>query len=95
MEAQSRQVLYIAMSLDGYIATSDDSLDWLFEVEGEGDNGYGEFIKDIDCVILGRRTYEVWVEDPRITSYNVCYTKLLRPSSRTKAASPSRNWPAG
>ncbi len=65
MEAQSRQVLYIAMSLDGYIATSDDSLDWLFEVEGEGDNGYGEFIKDIDCVILGRRTYDWVVRETR------------------------------
>ena len=59
-EKNSRQVLYIAASLDGYIATNDDSLDWLFEVEGDGDNGYGEFIKDIDCVILGRRTYD-WI----------------------------------
>jgi dihydrofolate reductase len=59
-EKNSRQVLYIAASLDGYIATNDDSLDWLFEVEGDGDNGYGEFIKDIDCIILGRRTYD-WI----------------------------------
>jgi dihydrofolate reductase len=59
-EKNSRQVLYIAASLDGYIAAKDDSLDWLFEVEGEGDNGYGDFIKDIDCIILGRRTYD-WI----------------------------------
>jgi dihydrofolate reductase len=56
----SNQVLYIAASLDGYIATNEESLDWLFEVEGEGDNGYGEFIKNIDCIILGRRTYD-WI----------------------------------
>ena len=42
--AQKRSViLYIAASLDGYIATEDDSLEWLFRVEGEGDNGYGAF----------------------------------------------------
>jgi len=57
---KGKQVLFIAASLDGYIATSEDSLDWLFEVEGEGDNGYGDFIRDIDCIILGRRTYD-WV----------------------------------
>jgi dihydrofolate reductase len=60
MNEKGRQILYIAVSLDGYIATNDDSLDWLFEVKGDGDNGYGDFIKDIDCIILGRRTYD-WI----------------------------------
>lgn len=53
-------VLFIATSLDGYIATEDDSLDWLFKVEGEGDNGYGEFINNVDTILMGRRTYD-WV----------------------------------
>lgn len=53
-------IVYIATSLDGYIATEDDSLDWLFKVEGEGDNGYSEFYETIDTIILGRRTYE-WI----------------------------------
>lgn len=52
--------LFIATTLDGYIATLDDSLDWLMSVEGEGDNGYGEFMADIDTVIMGRTTYD-WV----------------------------------
>lgn len=57
----SRKVIvYIATSLDGYIATEDDSLDWLFKVEGEGDNGYSEFYDTIDTIILGRRTYD-WI----------------------------------
>ena len=34
MRKQRKLVLLIATSLDGYIATKDDSLDWLFKVEG-------------------------------------------------------------
>ena len=55
-------ILYIAASLDGYIATKNDSLEWLFNTKGEGDNGYSEFYETIDTVILGRRTYE-WIMD--------------------------------
>lgn len=53
-------VLFIAQSLDGYIATKEDSLDWLFKVEGEGDNGYSEFYEEIDTIIMGKRTYD-WI----------------------------------
>lgn len=51
---------FIAASLDGYIATADDSLDWLFKVEGEGDAGYADYMKNIDTIVMGRRTYD-WV----------------------------------
>ena len=52
-------ILYIAMSLDGYIATEDNDLSFLstFESPGE-DYGYAEFIKTVDTVIMGRKTYE-------------------------------------
>ncbi|EIM08548.1 Enzyme of dihydrofolate reductase family protein [Planococcus antarcticus DSM 14505] len=60
MEAERKIICYIAASLDGYIATEDDSLEWLFEVEGESDAGYAEFLKTIDVVVMGRRTYD-WV----------------------------------
>ncbi|MGM0790021.1 MAG: dihydrofolate reductase family protein [Bacillota bacterium] len=53
-------VLFIAQSLDGYIATKEDSLEWLFKVEGEGDNGYSEFYEEIDTIIMGKRTYD-WI----------------------------------
>lgn len=59
---QRKVVLFIAMSLDGYIAAEEDSLEWLFQVEGEGDNGYSEFYGTIDTIILGRRTYD-WIID--------------------------------
>lgn len=53
-------VLFIATSLDGYIATNEESLDWLFQVEGEGDNGYSEFYETVDTILMGRRTFD-WV----------------------------------
>ncbi|SDJ35529.1 dihydrofolate reductase family protein [Salimicrobium halophilum] len=57
----SRRVsLFIAMSLDGYIAAEGESLDWLEEVEGEGDNGFSEFYGTVDTIVMGRRTYN-WV----------------------------------
>lgn len=53
-------VLYIAASLDGYIAKSSGAVDWL---GGQGDdpyanNGYDNFYSTIDTVIMGRTTYE-------------------------------------
>lgn len=53
----SRRVrLFIATSLDGYIAGPGDALDWLF---GDADYGYDAFIAGIDTLAMGRRTYEV------------------------------------
>ena len=34
------------------------SLEWLFKVEGEGDNGYSEFLATIDTIFMGKRTYD-------------------------------------
>jgi len=53
--------LFIATSLDGYIAKPNDDLSFLKLVEKEGeDYGYAEFTANIDTIILGRRTYD-WV----------------------------------
>lgn len=52
-------ILYIATSLDGYIAKPNDDLSFLSIVEQEGqDYGYAEFVKTVDAVIVGRKTYE-------------------------------------
>ncbi|MFZ1591935.1 MAG: dihydrofolate reductase family protein [Chitinophagales bacterium] len=54
-------ILYIAASLDGYIAKSNDDLSFLNAVQREGeDYGYQEFMRSVDTVILGRKTYD-WV----------------------------------
>lgn len=52
-------ILYIAMSLDGYIAKPNDDLSFLSIVEQEGeDYGYANFVKTVDAVIVGRKTYD-------------------------------------
>ncbi|OAD91506.1 dihydrofolate reductase [Aequorivita soesokkakensis] len=51
--------LFIATSLDGYIAKPDDDLSFLSIVEKEGeDYGYAQFNKSIDTIIVGRKTYD-------------------------------------
>lgn len=53
-------ILYISMSLDGYIATKDDDLSWLSIVEKEGeDYGYSKFNDSVDTYIVGRKTYDI------------------------------------
>ena len=52
-------LLFIAMSLDGYIAKPNDDLSFLKIVEKEGeDYGYADFTSQIDTVIIGRKTYD-------------------------------------
>ncbi len=55
----SKVILYIAMSLDGCIATEDGGIDWLSMVDMPGeDYGYSDFIHSVGTVIMGRKTYE-------------------------------------
>ena len=52
-------ILYIATSLDGYIAREDHDISWLSIVENsEEDYGYTRFVEDIDTIIMGRKTYD-------------------------------------
>ena len=73
------------MSLDGYIAKSNDDLSFLSIVEKEGeDYGYADFVSTIDTVILGRKTYD-WVmkqvgEFPHADKYAYIITRTAKPT---------------
>lgn len=62
---------YTATSLDGFIADADNSLEWLFRLEGEGNSDYPDFIRQVGAVAMGSTTYE-WILD---------HEKLLEPGN--------------
>lgn len=53
--------VYIATSLDGFIATEDGGVDWLSEIPNpEGsDFGFSKFMKNVDALLMGRKTFEI------------------------------------
>lgn len=53
-------IVYIATSLDGYIADKNGNIDWLTNIDNPdgSDFGYAEFMADIDAVVMGRNTFE-------------------------------------
>lgn len=54
--------VYIATSLDGFIARADGSIDWLMDananVPAGEDCGYATFMSSIDAIVMGRATFE-------------------------------------
>ncbi len=89
-------VLYIAMSLDGYIARRDGRIDWL---NGQGDvpdpdYGYDEFYRTVDTVVMGFTTYQQLIHElsPDVWVYEnkKCYvasTVWLEPDGRVEFVS--------
>ncbi len=64
-------VIFIATSLDGYIAKPNDDLSFLKSVEKEGeDYGYAEFMDNIDTIILGRKTFDYVVREIGSSHYD-------------------------
>lgn len=57
--------VFIATSLDGFIARTDGDIEWLHEVEpigGDDDAGYGAFFNSIDVLVMGRGSFEKVLE---------------------------------
>jgi dihydrofolate reductase len=52
-------ILFIASSIDGYIADSEDGLEWLIHTQGEGDNGFDAMYNRISSIVMGRKTYDI------------------------------------
>jgi dihydrofolate reductase len=85
MATPRKVILYIATTLDGYIAQPNDDLSFLDIVAQEGeDYGYFGFVDTVDTMIMGRRTYE-WVlqqvpEMPHPEMQHLIITRTARPS---------------
>lgn len=63
-----RTQYYTATSLDGYIATEDDSLEWLFPLGDINDTSYPAFIAEVGALAMGSATYEWMLRHTRIVS---------------------------
>lgn len=82
--------LYIATSLDGYIARKDHKLDWLDNIphpENE-DYGYQAFYDSVDTVIMGRATYEVVLGFGVDWPYPDCQSIVFSRSSEVNITTP-------
>jgi len=53
--------VFIATSLDGYIARPDGDIEWLFansDPNNKEDYGYADFMSTVSCIVMGRNTFE-------------------------------------
>jgi len=62
-----RVSVFLGLSLDGFIAREDFSLDWLEQVQTEPpeDTGYATFMASVDVLVMGRHTYDSVLAFPR------------------------------
>ncbi len=58
MQPRRKVVTYIAASADGYIARADGSVDFLERPRPKGNYGMAAFLKSIDTILWGRKTYD-------------------------------------
>jgi len=78
---------YGAMSIDGYLATKDNRLDWLFQTGGADQAPTADFMQAIDTAIMGRHTYEYTMEqttDQLINPYNPQTQSIVMTSQPTE-----------
>jgi len=76
--------VFIATSLDGFIARPDGTLDWLLSRDApDEDHGYTAFIASMDCIVMGRGTYKAVLGFPEWP-----YTLPVLVLSKTLAGQP-------
>lgn len=82
--------LYIATSLDGFIARKDGSIDWLEALPNPNkiDYGYMDFYETIDTVIMGRKTYDHILGFDVPWPYEKCTTYLATRESDYQPPTP-------
>ena len=80
--------VFIATSLDGFIARANGDLDWLIGAESaspEQDYGYQDFMDSVDTIVLGRNTFELALT---FDTWPYSGKKVVALSSRTPAVPP-------
>ncbi|KAL1528692.1 hypothetical protein AB1Y20_010028 [Prymnesium parvum] len=82
--------VYIAASLDGFISRPAGGLDWLPQppteasgTEPSDDMGFGAFVASVDGILMGRKTFEPWINGQFDDGVAWPYTKPVTVLSRT------------
>jgi dihydrofolate reductase len=71
-----RTQYYTAATLDGFIASTDHSLDWLFQFGTSATEDYGEFIAGVGAAVMGASTYEWLLRHLGARTYGADFVQL-------------------
>ncbi len=71
----SRKIVYIATSLDGFIAKKNGDIDWL--EEDPSYDYYNEFIKNVEIILMGATTYLLYFSHIKDHLHFTCPFDLL------------------
>jgi dihydrofolate reductase len=84
-------VVYIAASIDGFIARQDGAVDWLDDLPNPNriDHGYAGFYAGIDVVVMGRKTYEEILGFDVPWPYPDCKTFVITSQSAYEPTTPN------
>ncbi|MBB1137896.1 dihydrofolate reductase family protein [Myroides sp. WP-1] len=84
-------ILYIAVSLDGYIADGEGSVSFLddFQDEKVGDYGYQDFLAEIDTCLMGSKTYKTILDFGYPWPYPEQETYVITSNPQLKIDSPN------
>jgi len=77
MKKRRKIIFYVATSADSFIARPDGDVAWLDRPQPKGNYGMSEFVKRIDTILWGRKTYDKVIEmgmktagfGPKVKSY--------------------------
>jgi dihydrofolate reductase len=87
-----RKLIYNAgVSADGFIAGPDGEFDWLFS---DQDYGIAEFMSEIDCTVMGRKSYEIIAmhdKDFFSTKENIVFTSSSSENTHGKVMFTNEN----
>lgn len=86
-----KSILYIATTLDNFIAKPDGNIDWLtsFPQPSEGDYGYHSLLDSIETIVMGRKTYESLLKMVDVWPYPNFSTYVISSDSNFKPSSPN------